>query len=306
MSEYILSVKTRVVLCMFLSFCFLSTTVFAVGLAEIRERGVLRHLGITYANFVREGDNGMEGLDVELIRLFAEHLGVKYELVKTSWSEAFGDLTGKQVRPNGDNVVVTGKTKVRGDILANGLTMLPWREKVVDYSIPTFPTGVWLMARADSPIKPIEPSGSIETDVNRALAKLSGHSVLTMEGTCLDPKLYDLASTGAEIRFHTASQNLNDIAPSVINGAADSFLLDIPTALIELQNRPMEIKVIGPVSPPQRMGAAFDKSSDELRQEFNAFFRVCWRNGAYMGLVRKYYPTVFLYLGDFFNEDLTE
>jgi ABC-type amino acid transport substrate-binding protein len=237
------------------------------------------------------------------VRLFAKHLGVRYELVRTSWPEAFGDLTGQQVRPEGDEVVVMGKTRIRGDILANGLTVLPWREKIIDYSIPTFPTGVWLIARADSSIKPITPSGDISTDIKRVMALLSGRSVLTMKGTCLDADLYDLEISGAKIIFHTASDSLNDIAPAMMNGAAEATLLDIPDALVALQKWPGEIKIIGPVSTPQLMGAGFDKSSSELRQAFNQFFRACRKDGTYEALVRKYYPTVFLYLGDFFASE---
>ena len=301
-----LSDTIRVVFGIVLACFLLTTNAFAVDLTEIRQRGVLRHLGVTYANFVRENVDGIDGLDVELIQLFAKHLGVRYELVKTSWSEAFGDLTGQHIRAEGDQVVVIGKTKVRGDILANGLTILPWREKVVDYSIPTFPTGVWLIALATSQIKPIEPSGDIETDIQRVKSRLSGRSVLTMKGTCLDSDLYDLEATGAEIRLHTASENLNDIAPAVINGDAEATLLDIPEALIALQKSPGKIKIIGPVSHEQLMGVAVAKSSPELRDAFNEFFQKCWNEGTYEGLVRKYYPSIFLYLDSFFNSKLSK
>ncbi len=281
--------------------CLLASSALAVDLADIRQRGVLRHLGVTYANFVMEPETGMVGLDVELMQLFAKHLGVRYELVKTTWSDAFADLTGQKSRQEGDNVVVTGTTGVRGDILANGLTMLPYREKIVDYSIPTFPTGVWLIARTDSPIKPIEPSGNIDTDIQRVKALLSKHSVLTMKNTCLDPDLYGLTETGSDIRYHTASQSLNDIAPAILNGAAEATLLDIPDALIALQKYPGEIKIIGPVSPSQFMGVAVTKSSPELLKAFNQFFKVLCKDGTYETLVRKYYPSIFLYLADFFT-----
>ena len=293
--------KIRVPVGIVWAYFLLTTTAFAVDLADIRQQGVLRHLGIPYANFVTATDDVIDGLDVVLIRLFAEHLGVRYELVKTSWSEALGDLTGQRVRPKGEEVTVLGKTRVRGDILANGLTVLPWREKVVNYSIPTFPTGVWLVARADSPIKPIEPSGDMETDIRRVLALIPGRSVMTVKGTCLDADLYELASAGAEIRFHAAGESLNGIVPSVINGAAEATLLDIPHALVALQKWQGKIKVIGPVSPPQFMGVAVAKSSPELLQAFNAFFEASWNDGTYEGLVRKYYPAIFLYLGDFFH-----
>ena len=161
LGKSVFSKKIRATASVVWAYFLLATTAFAVDLPDIHQRGVLRHLGIPYANFVTATAGGMDGLDVVLIRLFAEHLGVRYELVKTSWSEAFGDLTGQRVCPQGEELTVIGETEVRGDILANGLTILPWREKVVSYSIPTFPTGVWLVARADSPMKPIEPSGAV-------------------------------------------------------------------------------------------------------------------------------------------------
>jgi len=299
--------KIRVLFWMIAAFCLLVTSVYADDLAEIRQRGVLRHLGIPYAHFVRNTTKGLDGLDVELMQLFAAHLGVEYQWVQTSWSEVFGDLTGQKVQPIRDNgVEVIGETAVRGDIIANGLTILDWRMQVVQFSNPTFPTGVWLIARADSPIKPIEPSGDIETDIQRVKNLLAGRSVLTMEGTCLDPSLYGLASTQAEIRFYTANENLDEIAPAIINGAAEATLLDVPDALVALQEWPGDIKIIGPVSSSQFMGAAVAKSSPELLAAFNRFFQDLRTSGTYDELVKKYYPFIYLYLGDFFKSDKGE
>jgi ABC-type amino acid transport substrate-binding protein len=301
------AIKTRVPFWMIAAFCLLVTSVYAGDLAEIRQRGVLRHLGIPYANFVRNTAKGLDGLDVELMQLFATHLGVGYQWVQTSWSEVFGDLTGQKVLPTKDSgVTVIGETAVRGDIIANGLTILDWRRQVIQFSNPTFPTGVWLIARADSSIKPIEPSGDVETDIERVKSLLAGRSVLTMEGTCLDPSLYGLASTRAEIRYYTASENLNEIAPAVINGAADATLLDVPDALVALQEWPGDIKIIGPVSSRQLMGAAVAKSSPELLAAFNRFFQDLRTSGTYDELVKKYYPSVYLYLGDFFKSEKGE
>jgi len=299
--------KIRALFWMVAVFCLLTTSGYAGDLAEIRRRGVLRHLGIPNAHFVRDTAKGPDGLDVELMQRFAAHLGVEYQWVQTSWSEVFGDLTGQKVQPTKDKgVEVIGETAVRGDIIANGLTILDWRMQVVQFSNPTFPTGVWLIARADSPIKPIEPSGDIETDIHRVKNLLAGRSVLTMAGTCLDPRLYGLASTQAEIRYHTASENLNEIAPAIINGAAEATLLDVPDALVALQAWPGDIKIIGPVSTNQFMGAAVAKSSPELLAAFNRFFQELRSSGTYDELVKKYYPFVYLYLGDFFKPEKGE
>ena len=51
-------------------------------LDEVRQQGVLRHLGVPYANFVTGSGDGM---DVEIVQLFARYLGVHYEYVKTTW-----------------------------------------------------------------------------------------------------------------------------------------------------------------------------------------------------------------------------
>lgn len=238
------------------------TLSFAGGLQEIRNRGAIHHLGVPYAHFVYLENGEVKGLDVELMRLFARHIGVAYQWVPTRWSRALGDLTGIQVRPDGDGVQPTGKTEIKGDILANGLTILHWRERVVTYSLPTFPTGVWLMARADSPVKPISPSGDFDSDIRQVRRLLEGRSILAMENTCLDPELYRLEETGVEIRLYTASENLGELAPAVIRGEADTTLLDIPDALVALQTWPGKIRAIGPVSPTQSMGVAVAAKSN--------------------------------------------
>jgi ABC-type amino acid transport substrate-binding protein len=50
------------------------------------------------------------------------------------------------------------------------------------------------------------------------------------------------------------------------------------------------------------MGNGFRKDSPLLRQAFDQFFQNSANNGTYRKLVEKYYPSVFLYLGDFFEE----
>ncbi|MDD3582284.1 MAG: transporter substrate-binding domain-containing protein [Desulfobacca sp.] len=277
----------------------LVSSVGAADLQQIKERGVLRHLGIPYANFVTgSGD----GLDVELIKLFAQHLGVRYQYVKTSWNQVIGDLTGKQVKPQGDEVEIVGQVPIRGDIVANGFTILPWRQKVVDFSTPTFPTQVWLIARADARLQPIVPSGNIGKDIARVKRLIKGYTILGKANTCLDPTLYGLTEIG--VRIINFSKDINELAPAVIKGDAQTTLLDVPDALIALEKWPGRIKVIGPLSPPQQMGCAFAKTSGSLRQAFNQFLEKCKREGTYLRLVKKYYPSVFDYYPEFFAKQI--
>jgi hypothetical protein len=129
--------------------------------------------------------------------LFAAHLDIEYEFVESSWNTIIPDLTGKTIRKHGEEVEVTGSHPVRGDVIATEFTILPWREKIVAFSTPTFPTGVWLIARADSVLNPVTPSGDIYKDIGAVKSSLQGVSVLTLKDSCLDPGLYNMEQTGA-------------------------------------------------------------------------------------------------------------
>jgi ABC-type amino acid transport substrate-binding protein len=273
----------------------------AADLPEIRQRGVLRHLGIPYANFITgSGD----GLDVEIVKLFADHLGVRYEYVPTSWEMWVQDLTGSKVEVEGDEIKkVVGPSEIKGDLIACGLTILPWREKVADFSNPTFPTQVWLLTRGDFPAHPIKPSQDIDRDIGsvKALFK-EGYikEVMGKKATCLDPDLYDLPQTGVACKL--ANLNLNELAPALINGEAESVLLDVPDALIALEKWTGQLKVIGPISELQFMSAGFPKDAVELRRSFNEFLVQCRKDGTYLELIKKYYPSAHIYFPEFFKD----
>ena len=66
--------------------------------------------------------------------------------------------------------------------------------------------------------------------------------------------LYRFEEIGTNVRLFDG--NLNELAPAILNREAESTLLDVPDALIALEKWPGKIKVIGPVSPEQRMGCA--------------------------------------------------
>jgi ABC-type amino acid transport substrate-binding protein len=269
----------------------------AQDLGEIRERGVLRHLGVPYARFVT--GNG-EGLDVEIIQLFARHLGVRYEYVPAEWTTVIQDLIGRDLEFK-PTLRVLGKRSIRGDIIGNGMTILPARQKVIDFSVPTFPSAVWLLARADSPVRPITPSGDLATDIKATKAKLSQGATFVMDNSCLDPKLYDLEGKGYRLHRFEKSTNLNEIVPAVLKQESEMTLLDVPDIIDAMEKWPGQIKVIGPVSEEQLMGAAFRKESPELRQAFDEFFVKLQREGTYMSLVRKYFRSAPRYLPDYFR-----
>lgn len=282
------------ILCAALILIGLPQLTSARDLKEIQQEGVLRHLGVPYANFVNGADMG---LDVELTRLFAKHLGVRYEYVPTTWKTVISDLTGKQTTVDGDKVTITGDAPIRGDLIANGLTILPWRKNILDFSAPTFPTQVWLVASSQSTLRPIQPSGDLLQDIATTKSLLSGKTVFGITGTCLDHKLYNLDVVKADSRLFNG--NLNELAPAILNGEADTTLLDVADSLVALAKWPGQIKILGPISEQQEMGVGFRKQSPELQKAFAAFYETLKENGTYVDLVKKYYPDVFYYYPGF-------
>ena len=273
-----------------------SATAFCGDLPEIRAAGVLRHLGVPYANFVTGSDDGM---DVELIKGFAKYLGVRYEYVKTDWDTVVPDLIGREISMVNGHPVLGKDTPVRGDLIANGFTILSWREELVNFSKPTFPSKIWLVARADSAVKPIKPSTSDSKDIASVRQIMKGKTVLALPKTCLDPSLYKLDETGAAVTLF--SGNLNTLAPAVVNGEAEMTILDVPDALIALEKWPGKIKIIGPISPPQQMAVGFPPTSSKLRDAFNEYLAEIKHNRVYAKLVKKYYPTAPYFFPSFFK-----
>ena len=283
-------------LCLLVVLPLLPVRAGASDLDQVRKNGILRHLGIPYANFVTgRGD----GLSVEVMQLFAKYLGVEYRFVQSNWKDLFGDLTGRKVKPVGDDVEFLGKTEIRGDVICNGLTKLAWREKVVNYSTPTFPTQVWCIVRADFPAKPIASSGDVDKDIKAVKQLLRGRRIMGKDGTCLAPGLYGIESYSKDV--FSFPGGVNDMAPALIKGDAEVSLLDVPDSLVALEKWPGKIKVLGPLSPRQVMAVGFRKDSPELLKAFNDFYRELKLSGEYLRLVKKYYPAVFKYYRGFFD-----
>ena len=278
-----------------LAFC---AAAIGADLTEIKERGVLRHLGIRYANFVTgTGD----GFDVELVQGFAKHIGVNYQLVYSDFYNVIRDLLGRDVIRKEASVSLSGAFPVRGDMIAAGFTVLPWRSAVLLYSEPTFPSQVLLVAPSYSRLQPIKASDDLAKDIARTKALIGKRSLLVMEKTCLDPANYALRGTEVDLRAYTKNTNLNEMVPALLNRESDLTLLDVPDVILDLKKWAGQIKILGPISEHQTLAAAFPKEAPRLRDAFNEYLRQIKADGSYDRLVDKYYSGVRRYFPDFFG-----
>src|SRR5260370_7148147 len=178
-----------------LAFLFVTSS-GAADVAEIKQRGEIRHIGIRYANFVTGAG---DGLDVELMQGFAKRIGVSYKLVYSDFYSVIRDLLGKDVARKDGEVTLTGDYSVKGDVISTGFTMLPWREAILLYSDPVLPSQVLLVAPAESELQPIEDGVDLAADIANTRKTIGSRSVLVMERTCLDPTNYGLVNVGLDL-----------------------------------------------------------------------------------------------------------
>jgi ABC-type amino acid transport substrate-binding protein len=275
----------------------LASSAFAADLDEIKARGELRHLGVRYGNFVTGAGDGLE---VELVQGFAREIGVTYRLVYSDFYNVIRDLLGRDMVRTDDGVSLGGEHPVKGDIIATGFTVLPWRAEVVAFSEPTLPNLVLLVASARSPLQPIRAGETLDDDIAATKAMVGNRSILVMRDTGLDPINYGLANAGTDLRAYTKSTNLNEMVPALVNGEAELTLLDVPDAILDLDRWAGAIKILGPVSGHQSLAAAFPKDAPKLRTAFNAYLRRIKSDGSYDVLVDKYFPGIRHFFPEFF------
>lgn len=276
-----------------------STAAVAADLDEIRARGELRHIGIRYANFVTGAG---DGFDVEIMQGFARKIGVSYKLVYSDFYSVMRDLLGKDVVRKDGQVSLAGDFPVKGDVIATGFTVLPWRAAVLSYSAPTFPSQVLLVAPAESPLQPVAETADLSADIAATKKLIGDSSLLVMERTCLDPANYGLKGVGVDLKAYTKSTNLNEMVPALLEGEARLTLLDVPDALLDLRKWVGKIKVLGPISEPQTLAAAFPKDAPKLREAFDAYLTAIKADGTYDRLVDKYYPGIRRLFPEFFHK----
>jgi len=265
---------------------------WAADLAEIKQRGEIRHIGIRYANFVTGAG---DGLDVELMQGFAKRIGVSYKLVYSDFYSVIRDLLGKD-----GEVTLTGDYPVKGDVISTGFTMLPWREAILLYSDPVLPSQVLLVAPAESELQPIQDGADLAADIAKTRKAIGSRSVLVMERTCLDPTNYGLVNVGLDLKSYNKSANLNEMVPAMLNKEAELTLLDVPDAILDLRKWAGRIKILGPISGQQMLATAFPKDAPALRDEFNAYLSDIKASGVYDRLVDKYYPGIRRFFPEYF------
>ena len=210
-------------------------------LEQIRDRGsivmITQNSGNTYYLY-REQPAGFE---YDLAAEFASYLNVDLEVVTPGWLEMFEML---------DHGV--------GDFIAAGVTVVPSREKRVDFSDPYLTVRQEVIVHHDNyNIKSIED--------------LNGKTVHVRAGTSYKERLAELLGKGVEMELVLVPDVLTDeLIRKVADAEIDITVVDSNIALLNRIYHP-DIRIAFPISEPQSLAWAVRKGNRELLEAINGF-----------------------------------
>jgi ABC-type amino acid transport substrate-binding protein len=251
---------------------FLGTAVHGGDLAEVKTRGKLvmltfpavedpfvavdveamRTAGVKLADL--RDPAAFHGIDVDLVKGFAESLGVKLEI--RPQTGGYGELLPALV----------AKT---GDLVASRLTITPKRQEAADFSTPYFSQWAVAAVRPDSKFK--------------SLADLKGKRVAVMKGSS-HFEFLSLLDLSPEIRL--TGFNMESYT-SVLEKEADYALMDSRAAIGEPVSTQFTDLRVGVRVHASDQGVMVRKGSD-LKAPLDAYIEGLRKSGALDKLLAKY------------------
>lgn len=209
------------------------------------------------------------GFEYELASAFANYLVVDLEVITPGWENLFGALS-------------SGK----GDFIAAGLTRLPQRAPLADFSDSYLEIQQQVIVRVDN------------RDV-QTLVDLNGKTVHVRRDTSYHHRLNQLKAEGYDIRLvlHD-SVPTEELIRQVSDNEIDITIADSNIALLNRRYYP-DIHMPFAITTDQSLGWAVRKGDAELLAEINRFFRKISQDGTFKRIYNKYYANVDLF--DYFD-----
>jgi len=232
-----------------------------LALQNVRENGVLHVVTRNAATTYFIGANGPEGLEYDLVKAFANHLGVSLKV---------------SIENNLDNILKKIQ-KGQADFAAAGIVATPEREKMVRFSDSYQSITQQLVYHRNTP-RPQNLrstySGSLEVMAN------SNHVEQLKKLTKHHPNLKWHENKGT-----SSAELLNFVAGRLI----DYTVADSNEILLNRRFHP-ELKIAFNLSGSQNLAWAFSKESDNsLYHEANKFFAAYKKSGQLAQLIKRHY-----------------
>ena len=237
----------------------------STSIQDIRKKQKLRVIMTNSANVYYRYRGEYMGFEYDLVRAFAEHLGVELEILTPDWDSMFPLLEAGEAH-----------------LIAAGLTVTPDRETAVDFSDGHLEVQQQVVVHKSN------------TAVQE-LADLEGKIIHLRAKTSYTERIRELRADGYNLRTV-----LHDNVPTeeLIRQVADREIevtvADSNIALLNQRYYP-DIRIAFPVEEPQEVAWAVRKGETELLEQINTFFRTVEENGVFGRIYEKYYRDVSIF-----------
>ncbi|MCF8303247.1 MAG: transporter substrate-binding domain-containing protein [Bacteroidales bacterium] len=243
-------------------------------LSEIREKGKL--VALTDYNstsyFIYRGEP--MGYQYELLRRFADHLGVDLELkVSNNLDTAFHSLERKKV-----------------DLLAMDLTVTKSRKKRFDFSDPLNTSRQVLVQRLPSNWRKMNTWDEVENNMIRNPLDLAGDTVYVQQNSSFYDRLVHLQEEIGDTIYTKVmpDKEVEELIIMVAKGKIDYTVADEHIAKVNKKYYP-NLDVETAISFPQKISWAMPKGSDSLQMELNNWLNGFQKKKVASAIYDKYY-----------------
>jgi membrane-bound lytic murein transglycosylase MltF len=235
------------------------------SLERIKEEGVLRVITRNSPATYFQDRNGETGFEYELVKRFAEDLGVKLQI---QTADNFDELFSRLGSANGPVLA------------AAGLIESPGRRHSARFSLPYLEVTPQIIYRRGQP-RPTRPEN------------LLGKRILVLKGSSHAEQLAALKRQQPQLQFEESSDvEVVDLLRMVDEGQIDLTLVDSNELAMNQVYFP-NVRVGFDLGDARNLSWAIAASEDDsLLQQVDAFLRRCQDNGSLQRLRERYYGHV--------------
>jgi polar amino acid transport system substrate-binding protein len=224
-------------------------------LGLIQEGQLLAGIDTPFPPFEKGHPPNITGYDIDVINAVADELGLEVVQQETSFDTIFRD-------------VAQGKF----DVAVAASTILPERERTVDFSDPYYLADQSLLVAAD------------ETEIG-SQEDLGGKIVGAQDGTTGETYAND-ETDASEVRGYPGG---TDAINALQAGQIDAVIVDSPVAEDAVASR-SGLKIAEKIMTRELYGFSFAPDNDALREAVNDALATIKENGTLTELYKQYFP----------------
>ncbi len=247
------------------------------SLSGAEDKGVLR-MGTcaTIEPFSFQSNGAFTGLDIELGRLIAEHLGKKLKIVDMNFEALIPALQAGKI-----------------DFALSNFNVTDERKKLINFSVPYITNDISALVRRDASTAALQT----RTATNPTEAK-HGDSKLASPSDLKDKRIGVLLGSihdGYAMKTYPQAtvlqyKNHSDLILAVKSGKVDAAFYTYET-LIDIIRNDGDLAFLGKPLFYVPIGVGFNKANTPLREEFNGFLRQIKQNGIFQDMVNRWITT---------------